>query len=63
MSKAKLLSAAIAGGIALGSTLIALLADARTFEDISGPAYAIAGLGAMVTFLKDLQSSNRSPDA
>ena len=63
MTRSKLISAATAGGIALATALIALLTDARSFDDISDPAYAVAGLGAAVTFLKDLQSSNRSPDA
>lgn len=59
MTQAKLISALIAGGIALGTALMALLTDARSFGDISGPAYAVAVIGAAVTVFKDVQSSNR----
>jgi hypothetical protein len=55
-------SAAIAGVIAGGSSLIALLTNVQSFGEISAPAYAVVLIGAVLVALKDIQSSNRDPE-
>jgi 2-phospho-L-lactate transferase/gluconeogenesis factor (CofD/UPF0052 family) len=60
---AKYLSALTAGLIAGGTSMIALLTNASTFSEISGPAYAVVAIGAVITVAKDMQSSNREPQA
>lgn len=51
-----LLSALLAGIITGGGAFMALLTDAETFSDISGPAYAVAAIAALLSVAKDLQS-------
>lgn len=54
-------SAVLAGVIAAGTGLMALLVEARSFGEIPGPAYAVVAIGAIITIAKDLQSSKRVP--
>jgi hypothetical protein len=55
-------SAVIAGVIAGGTSLIALLTNVQSFGEISAPAYAVVFIGAVMVALKDIQSSNREPE-
>jgi hypothetical protein len=56
-------SAVLSGLISCGTALVALLTNAQSFGDITGPAYVVAVLGSIVVSLKDLQSSARDPQA
>lgn len=55
-------SAAIAGLIAMGTATLAVLGNVSTFAEVSEVTWAILAIGGAMQFLKDVQSSNRTPE-
>lgn len=49
-------SATLAGIVTAGTSMSALLNQVKTFDDITGPAWAMVVIGAVVTMAKDLQT-------
>jgi hypothetical protein len=63
MDRKTVVSAALSFLIAFGTSTMALLVNAQTFAEVSGPAIALALLGACVSVSKDVLSSLRDPNA
>ncbi len=49
-------SATLAGVVTAGTSMSALLNQVKSFDDITGPAWAMVLIGAVVTMAKDLQT-------